>query len=356
MKRLVAIALFYLSGVTAAYATVANVSADAHVSSTLPSTNFGTRSNLAVNSTSTAYVRFDLTNVPTGTTSAQVSKATMYVYVNRVNTTGTLSLASLSSSFSELAVTYSTRPTANAVSVTSASISAAGTYVPFDVTTLVQGWVTTPASNYGVALTSSAGNLLLDSKENDLTGHAAYVDVTLVNQGPAGTNGTNGSNGATGSTGPAGPSGPTGAAGPAGAAATLPTNYINAQLNSAIACDQPVVNFPVYTKGGSGISSSNGNSFVVSVAGTYLLSYTVGIEALTSSYTLMSAGFVLSTGGEAPYSSIPTGFAAGFGQGSVSWTGATYLPAGGSVYLTSALLQNGSCDITTATISITQVQ
>ena len=91
-----------------------------------------------------------------------------------------------------------------------------GTYVTFDITGLVQGWVTTPASNYGIALTSASGNVLLDSKENDQTGHAASLNVTVTSMGPQGIPGTNGTNGATGSPGPQGPSGPTG---PAGAAA-----------------------------------------------------------------------------------------------------------------------------------------
>jgi hypothetical protein len=109
MKRLLALPLFLLLGGGVARATVANVSADAHVTSTLPSTNFGGRSNLAVSGTSTAYLRFDLSNLPSGTTSAQVSKATMYVYVNRVYTTGTLSLAPLTAGFAESSVTYNGR-------------------------------------------------------------------------------------------------------------------------------------------------------------------------------------------------------------------------------------------------------
>jgi len=44
------------------------------------------------------------------------------------------------------------------------------------------GWVTTPSSNYGIALNSTAGNLVFDSKENDETSHVAHLDITVVSQ------------------------------------------------------------------------------------------------------------------------------------------------------------------------------
>jgi hypothetical protein len=53
-------------------------------------------------------------------------------------------------------------------------------YVTLDVTSLVQGWVTAPATNFGLALTSTAADVLLDSKENDETGHAASLDITIT--------------------------------------------------------------------------------------------------------------------------------------------------------------------------------
>ena len=68
-----------------------------------------------------------------------------------------------------------------------------------DVTALVQGWVTAPATNNGVALTAGTAVVQFDSKENDLTGHAAVLDVTLASVGPAGA------------VGPAGPQGLAGA-------------------------------------------------------------------------------------------------------------------------------------------------
>ena len=64
-----------------------------------------------------------------------------------------------------------------------------------DVTALVQGWIAAPATNNGLALTAGTAVVQFDSKENDLTGHAAVLDVALASGG---------------SGGPAGPQGPAG--------------------------------------------------------------------------------------------------------------------------------------------------
>ena len=62
-------------------------------------------------------------------------------------------------------------------------MSQAGAYVTVDVTALVQGWITAPATNFGVALTAATAVVQFDSKENDLTGHAAVLDVVLASAG-----------------------------------------------------------------------------------------------------------------------------------------------------------------------------
>ena len=276
MKRLALFLSLLSAGFVAAHASVAPVTADAHVCSGLPNTAFGTRSNLEVSTSCTAYLQFGL-NLPSGTTSSQVSKAVMYVYVNRLYTTGTLSVAALTSSFTENTVTYSSgKPTASGTTSASATVSISGAYVAFDVTALVQGWVTTPASNDGVALTTTAADVLLDSKENDLTGHAAYLDITLANSGPAGTaatvsigtvsTGSPGSSasvtnsgtssaavlnftipaGATGATGANGPQGPTGNVG-----TVTVTNGNGATGTASVSGSTLTINFPTGSTGSS---------------------------------------------------------------------------------------------------------
>ena len=191
--------------------------ADAHVNSALPTVNSGAISNLNVGGGYTALLQFDLSLLPPGTTSAQVSGAVLRLYVNRVTTPGVVTLAPVTSTWGEYSVTYATLPTVGAGAGT-LTVNQAGAFVAVDVTALVQGWIANPAGNNGVELASATANVQFDSKENDETAHAATLDVQLVNQGPAGATGATGPAGGTGPTGPTGAMGPSGMNGAAGVA------------------------------------------------------------------------------------------------------------------------------------------
>ena len=206
-----------------AFAAQATLVADAHVNKALPTVNTGTISNLYVGAGYTALMQFDLGLLPAGTAAAQVSKAVLRVYCNRVDTAGLVSVQPVSGAWGEYSVTYASLPALGAAAQV-VQVSGAGAYVAVDVTAMVQGWVSAPVTNFGVALTAGTAAVQFDSKENDLTSHAAELEVDLVSQGiagPAGAAGANGVAGAVGPMGPAGPSGPvgvTGATGPAGPA------------------------------------------------------------------------------------------------------------------------------------------
>jgi hypothetical protein len=238
--RLVAVSVSAFLTCSAAHATDVILTGDAHVSMTRSTTNLGTLANLYVGNGNTALLQFDLSALPAGLTASQVSHASLTVFVNRVNTGGAVNLSPVTSAWSESAVTYATIPAVGAP-VNGFTAAIAGQYVTLDVTSLVQGWVTAPATNFGLALTSTVANVLLDSKENDETGHAASLDITITSmgaqglQGPAGVQGpqgiqgltgtpgiqgipgTAGATGAQGVPGPVGPAGATGAAGTIGA-------------------------------------------------------------------------------------------------------------------------------------------
>lgn len=226
MARLLPVLLAAMFFYPAAHATNVALTGDAHVSLTRSTTNFGTLANLYVGNGNTALLQFDLSTLPAGLTSSQVAHATLTVFVNRVNSGGTVSLSPVTSAWSESAVTYATIPTIGAP-VDGFSAATAGQYVTLDVTSLVQGWVTAPATNFGLALTSTAANVLLDSKENDETGHAASLDIAITSmgatgaQGPAGAPGIQGAPGLNGAPGIAGATGPAGPAGAAGANGTV---------------------------------------------------------------------------------------------------------------------------------------
>ena len=276
--RLVAVSIATFFTCSVARATDVALTGDAHVNLTRSTTNFGTLANLYVGNGNTALLQFDLSTLPSGLTAGQISQATLTVFVNRVNSGGSVSLSPVTSTWSESTVTYATIPTIG-TPINSFTAATAGQYVTLDVTLLVQSWITTPASNFGLALSASAANVLLDSKENDETGHTAKLDVTITSTGaigptgatgpigaigpqgptgPQGTAGLQGLTGATGSQGPAGPQGTTGASGPQGAAGTIGavTNWSSSatyQVGQVVFCTA---------------CSSNGSSYAALAANT----------------------------------------------------------------------------------------
>src|SRR4051812_22454707 len=82
-------------------------SADTFVSSTYPTTNFGSVNSLAVSPGSTSYVQFNLASVPAGAT---VSKATLRLYVDFVVKAGKFDVYQVNKSWSESTLTYNNQP------------------------------------------------------------------------------------------------------------------------------------------------------------------------------------------------------------------------------------------------------
>jgi Collagen triple helix repeat (20 copies) len=216
--RLFVMMTVMVGGAAPGFAAQAVLVADAHVNAALPAVNSGAISNLRVGGGYTALVQFDLSTLPMGTTAAQVSRAVLRLYCNRVDTAGLVSFQSVGGVWGEYSVTYGSLPALGSAAQV-VQVSEAGAFVAVDVTALVQGWITAPATNNGLALTAGTAAVQFDSKENDLTGHAAELDVSLVSQGPAGAIGLTGATGAVGpvgATGPQGPIGLPGATGPQG--------------------------------------------------------------------------------------------------------------------------------------------
>ncbi len=202
-------ALWFLIAASPALAVQATLVSDAHVSSAQPDVNSGTLTNLNVGGGYTALVQFDLGVLPSGTTAAQITRATLRLYCNRADTPGTLSVAQVSTGWGEYSVTFNTLPAISSATG-SVQVAAPGQFVTLDVTSAVQSWVTSPSSNNGLALIAASAVLQFDSKENDQTAHAPQLEIALA----AGSSGT----GSVGPAGPAGPQGPAGAQGPAGTA------------------------------------------------------------------------------------------------------------------------------------------
>ena len=202
----------------AAWASSGGPLGDTYVSPTNDALNFGNLGTIAVGPLgasnapgNTGLFQFDLSNLPAGTTAANIGKATLTVYLNKVLVAGGLNFAEVSTPWSESAVTFATRPSGIGAFATNVPVSASGEYVTVDVTNVVKSWVSGALPNYGVEVTASLSSpttsVVLDSKESTTTSHPAQLDITIVSQGPQGTQGTQGSQGSQGPQGLQGPQG-----------------------------------------------------------------------------------------------------------------------------------------------------
>jgi hypothetical protein len=221
-KAALAAAMFLASVSLHAQQTV--ITDDAQINSAATSTNYGASTTLQIGGTYSTLLKFDIASLlPPGTTASQVLAARLVIFPDKITTGGTYSLYQVTSSWSEGSVTYATKPSikSTAAVTTSATLNS---YKELLITSIVQGWVTTPASNYGVELKGvGSTNISIDSKENAATSHHATLLITLSS--PAGPAGPTGPKGATGATGPQGPAGPKGATGPQGPAGGLNLPY-----------------------------------------------------------------------------------------------------------------------------------
>jgi hypothetical protein len=135
----------FLFNVSGAFALDAILKGDASVNAAHASSNYGALSNLYVGNGNTTFLQFDLTTLPAGTLSPQVSHATLIVFVNRVNAAGSVSVAPVTASWGEYSVTAAAAPAAGS-SIGNFPVSAAGQFVSVDVTNQVQAWLSTPAA------------------------------------------------------------------------------------------------------------------------------------------------------------------------------------------------------------------
>src|SRR5438876_7742307 len=165
---------------------------DSYTASSSPTSNYGTQSGVNVIGPGVnSYIRFDLTALPAGLTSSNVSKATLRLNINGVTTGGTFDVYLVTSSWTEGALTFNNAPTlgakvANAIMIPTSKRN----FIDVDVTPAVQAWLSSPPSpNYGIALVPSSGSSIsvaIDSKENTSTSHDPELYVALVSAGPHG--------------------------------------------------------------------------------------------------------------------------------------------------------------------------
>ena len=111
-----------------------------------------------------ALVQFDLSTF--GLTAAQVTSATLKLWVSDIATTGfglnpdasnplQVDLYPATSAWSRSTLQWSNKP-ATGSQISSVTVNSIGHLISFDVTSQVQGWLTNPASNFGLLLSADA--------------------------------------------------------------------------------------------------------------------------------------------------------------------------------------------------------
>jgi len=228
----IALTTAFLALTSQAFAAEAIHTDDAYTDAAKANNNYGDATALSVSGSGSnlkrAWIKFDLPSVlPAGTTASQVSKAVLSLWVNKVTTGGPINVYVVTGTpawvegtgASGSGITNGTAPALAPTPLISGwQILKEGNFAAVDITSQVKSWITTPASNLGIALTPnlSTVNVSFDSKESTTTSHGPQLEIQLVNQGPVGPQGPQGLTGPTGPIGPTGPQGSVGATGPTG--------------------------------------------------------------------------------------------------------------------------------------------
>jgi hypothetical protein len=161
-------------------------SGDAYTNTALPSTNYGAKTLLNVESSQTTYIQFDLSAIPSGFNSSNISKATLKLYVNAVTTAGSFNVDYVNGSWSEGTITANNAPALGGTIAASVPLTTAekNQYILIDITSALQAWLSGSQTNDGIALVGNSPlNATFDSKENTTTSHPAELDIVFAGGG-----------------------------------------------------------------------------------------------------------------------------------------------------------------------------
>ena len=158
---------------------------DAYTNTAATSTNYGAKTLLDVESTQTSFIQFDLSAIPAGYTSADITKASLKLYVSAVTKAGSFNVDYVNGTWTESTIDASNAPALGTTIAASVPLTTASKnqFILIDITTAVQAWLSgTP--NDGIALVANSPlNASFDSKESTSTSHAAELDIVFAGGG-----------------------------------------------------------------------------------------------------------------------------------------------------------------------------
>jgi len=188
--RLASLLSLILLACTAAYGQL-TPSGDAYTNTAAMTTNYGAKTLLDVESSQTTFIQFDLSSIPSGYTSADITKATLKLYVNAVTTAGSFNVDYVNGTWTESTIDASNAPALGTAIAASIPLTTKdkNQYILVDVTAAVQAWLNGTA-NDGVALVANSPlNATFDSKESTTTSHSAELDIVFAGGGGSGITG-----------------------------------------------------------------------------------------------------------------------------------------------------------------------
>ncbi len=160
-------------------------SGDSYTNTAAPTTNYGAKTTLDVESTQTTFIQFNLESIPSGYTSADITKATLKLFVDGVTTAGSFNVDYVNGTWSESTIDASNAPALGTTIAASVPLTTKDKdqYILVDVTAAVQAWLGgTP--NDGIALVANSPlSATFDSKEATKTSHTAELDIVFAGGG-----------------------------------------------------------------------------------------------------------------------------------------------------------------------------
>jgi hypothetical protein len=174
---------------------------DAHVSLASRNTNHGANPSLKVSPSENLYLKFTFSTLVASTPGSEVEKATLKLYVGKIEAAGKLDVYSVGGDWDERTISANNAPPLVSLVTTTEQIGTdhEGKFLIIDITSLIQQWLgedgrgTNGLPNNGLALiahpadpaTPEVAEITFDSKENSQTSHEAHLNIQL-NRGTGG--------------------------------------------------------------------------------------------------------------------------------------------------------------------------
>jgi hypothetical protein len=190
LKRTFILLAIFLLCTASAQAHTLNVTNDTFNSSVLVNEVQGDKMEVFVRDsggTRRTFAQFNPATLPTGTTGADINKATLRLFVDEVILPGNIDIHRVTSAWDESSLTLNNSPTFN-LNPFAANIAFGNSdehkFITVDITNEVKNWIDNPTTNFGIVLLAQSGaNVKFDTKHRSPDGTRSGIDRTRRTSG-----------------------------------------------------------------------------------------------------------------------------------------------------------------------------